>query len=416
MSARVPSGAGDSSGALVLSSASGPLSVPVTLRGQVVTAPGREGAFSGVLTGGNGRAPGEGQVATYSIVVPAGNKVTLNDLDVDVKLANDPANQVSAYLVAPGGETMGYGSSYLTTGFTTDGLAVEQPQHALSVYASDPIPGVWTLIIDFTSAVPGNELSDGFTGRVHLNTLRADRGSLPDSRSVRLAAGRGVSYSISLHNGGAAPLDIFLDPRLTTLASYQLEPQTKVANVKLPLPASADPPEWLVPPMTNSVTATAISSASVQFDFGPFPGDPDTESPAGKSVAASYPVRPARTPVTQGLWFAVPSETGPYGSGGADTVTVSTSMSVVTREFDPHAASSAGDFWKFAVQPVARAGHFNLLTIAPGQTRTIPLTMKPEGAKGTVVSGTLYIDDFEDSLQFLSGSQLAALPYEYTIG
>jgi hypothetical protein len=35
---------------------------------------------------------------------------------------------------------------------------------------------------------------------------------------------------------------------------------------------------------------------------------------------------------------------------------------------------------------------------------------------GTVVRGTLYVDDFVDSTQFLSGSQLMALPYSYTIG
>ena len=36
-------------------------------------------------------------------------------------------------------------------------------------------------------------------------------------------------------------------------------------------------------------------------------------------------------------------------------------------------------------------------------------------AAGTVVRGMLYIDDFVDSQQFLSGSQLAALPYSYTV-
>jgi hypothetical protein len=33
-----------------------------------------------------------------------------------------------------------------------------------------------------------------------------------------------------------------------------------------------------------------------------------------------------------------------------------------------------------------------------------------------VVHGVLYIDDFVDSLQFLSGSQLVALPYSYKVG
>jgi hypothetical protein len=38
------------------------------------------------------------------------------------------------------------------------------------------------------------------------------------------------------------------------------------------------------------------------------------------------------------------------------------------------------------------------------------------GKAGTVVRGTLHVDDFVDSLQFLSGSQLVAIPYAYTIG
>ncbi len=80
------------------------------------------------------------------------------DVDVDVALANDPANQVSGYLVAPGGETMGYGSNYLTTGFNSSGVPVESPGRQLSLYTSNPVPGGWTLIIDFTSPVPGNEL------------------------------------------------------------------------------------------------------------------------------------------------------------------------------------------------------------------------------------------------------------------
>jgi hypothetical protein len=33
-----------------------------------------------------------------------------------------------------------------------------------------------------------------------------------------------------------------------------------------------------------------------------------------------------------------------------------------------------------------------------------------------VVRGILYVDDFVDSLQFLSGSQLVAIPYECTTG
>ncbi|HEY0934317.1 MAG TPA: S8 family serine peptidase [Trebonia sp.] len=420
VSARVPSGAGDSSGSLVLSSAGRAVSVPVTLRGEIPTGLGAAGGkFSGVLTGGNGRSPGEGQVASYTFVVPSSLPVLLRNIDVDVALANDPANQVSAYLVSPSGETMGYGSSDLTTGFTTSGVPVESPQNKLSLYTSNPIPGVWRLIVDFTSPVPGNELADPFTGKIRLNAVSFSRGALPDSPSVTLTRGKAVTYQISVHNTGAAPENIFLDARLTATGSYALQPQNQAANVKLPLPASANPPEWIVPTMTHSVSATATSSttsAPVMFDFGPFPGDPDMASSSGATAKATYPLGPVTTPVTQGLWFDVPAETGPFGPGGATGASVTSSMTAVTQLFDTSASSSTGDFWQFGVKSLAASATYNLFVVNPGQTRTISLTLKPTAAKGTAVRGMLYIDDFADSLQFLSGSQLVALPYSYKVG
>src|SRR6185437_12803955 len=248
VSARVPAGAGDSSGSVVFDTGAaggGPVSVPVTLRGQLRMGRGVTGTFSGVLTGGNGRSPGEGQAAAYSIVVPKNLPMLVRSISVDLTLANDPANQVSAYLVAPGGETMGYGSSYLTTGFNSAGVPVQSPQRKLSLSTSMPIAGVWTLLIDFTSPVPGNELADPFTGQVRLNAAVVNRGGLPDSPSVTLKQGTTHTYQIMVRNTGVAPEDIFLDPRLTRLVSYQLQPQDRVSGVQLPVPANADPPEWI---------------------------------------------------------------------------------------------------------------------------------------------------------------------------
>jgi hypothetical protein len=334
-----------------------------------------------------------------------------------VALANDPQNQVSAYLVAPGGETMGYGSSYLTTEFVKKtGVPVESPRKQLSVYTSNPVPGVWTLIIDFTSPVPGNELSDKFHGRIRLNAASFSRHSLPDSPSVKLRAGQAVSYTISVHNTGWAPEDIFLDPRLTRLKTYTLQPQNQVSGVKVPLPAGSNPPEWIVPTMTHSVSVTSTSSVPVVSDFGPFPGDPALASTTGTIAKAGYPAGRALTPVTQGLWYAVSSEAGPFSGHAAANAKVSTSMKVSTQEFDPTASSTTGDFWEFGVAPRPANARYNLFTVNPGETRKIKLTIKPAGKPGTVVRGMLYIDDFADSLQFLSGSQIVALPYAYTVG
>ena len=274
VSARVPAGAGDASGSIVFAGAGGPVSVPVMLRGQLMMGRGVTGTFSGMLTGGNGRSPGDGQAAAYSIVLPKNLPMLARNISIDLTLANDPANQVSAYLIAPGGETMGYGSTYLTTGFNAAGVPVESPQRKLSLSTSMPITGTWTLLIDFTSPVPGNELADPFTGQVRLNAAVVNRGGLPDSPSVTLKQGTTHTYRIAVRNTAAAPEDIFLDPRLTQLASYQLQPQDQVSGVQLPVPANADPPEWIVPTMTHSVSVSASSAAPVMVDFGPFPGDP----------------------------------------------------------------------------------------------------------------------------------------------
>ena len=60
--------------------------------------------------------------------------------------------------------------------------------------------------------------------------------------------------------------------------------------------------------------------------------------------------------------------------------------------------------------------------IKPHQSRTIDLTITPsrDGTAGTVVHGTLYVDVFaafnELGAGGLTGSDVIAIPYEYTIG
>jgi hypothetical protein len=420
VSAQVPAGAGDSGGALVLSTSAPrglPVSVPVTLRGLVQVGLGLTGTFGGTLAGGHGLSPGTGQVAAYSFTVRRRPHVGLRNLDVDVALANAPANQVNGYLIAPGGQTMGYGSSYLTTGFTASGVPIESPQRQLSLYATDPVPGNWTLILDFASPAAGGEVADPFTGRIRFNDVGFNRGALPNSPSVRLARGKAVTYQVSVHNGGAAPENIFLDPRLAKGAVYRLQPQAPV-TVQLPLAPKASPPEWLVPTLTRrlSVTATSASPAvPVMFDSGPYPGDPDKASGAGNPASAGYPAGWQATPVTPGLWYAVPSEVGPYPAGSAPATTVTAAMSAVTVQFDTAAKPATGDFWRFGVAPLAASASYRLFVIKPGQTRSIALTITPTAPRGTVVRGLLYIDDFAESLNFISGSQLVTLHYAYRV-
>jgi hypothetical protein len=59
------------------------------------------------------------------------------------------------------------------------------------------------------------------------------------------------------------------------------------------------------------------------------------------------------------------------------------------------------------------------IVIAPGASVTINVTITPSAASGTVVKGTLYVDDVLAAIppySQLSGDELGALPYEYTVG
>jgi hypothetical protein len=179
-------------------------------------------------------------------------------------------------------------------------------------------------------------------------------------------------------------------------------------------------PVWFVPSETSALSVSQTASLPAMFDFSPVAGDPDIASAASgpgalcaTSESASY--APAGHNVTAGLWSAGPSECGPYSSPApAGTATIS--MSAVTKAFDSAVTSPPGDPWLTAVNPATTSSP---VVIQPGQTATINVTITPNAAAGTVVSGDLYVDDLETGVPPYgqqTGDELVALPYEYTVG
>jgi hypothetical protein len=132
--------------------------------------------------------------------------------------------------------------------------------------------------------------------------------------------------------------------------------------------------------------------------------------------------------VAPGDWVVYPDVVGPFGPSGAAKEGVMTTMSAVANAFDPSVTPATGDLWQASTDPSV-LDKLSPVVIGPGQTGTIQVTVTPSGSSGTVQSGALYID-VEDLFQFQvnadvvnlltgnpepNGSEVAAIPYSYTI-
>jgi hypothetical protein len=392
-----PSLARDNDGSIVFSSSSGDTTtIPVTLRSYVSFSSDGFGYFRGELTGGNGRPSGEGQVDYYEFKVHN----TDQNITANVQLTNDAGDPVGAYLVDPDGNVAGYGQNSINGSQGT----------ALTAYADHPISGIWTLIVDFAEPVVGDEVTQPFHGDIAFNNARVNAAGLPDGAGRQLTAGTPVTIPVKITNKGDQAEDFFVDPRLTSTTTLNLAPFSQATGLSLPLVVGS--PVWFMPTESTSVSVSATASLPIEFDYGSNQGDPDLVSSIGTSPTGSY-TTPAGD-FTNGFWFATPSEIGPYPSG-APAGTVSMAMAVTSRAFDSSVTSSTGDLELASVNP---ATTFSPVVINPGQTATINVTITPSGSSGTVVTGTLFIDDFLTNVPPYGqqgADEVTGLRYEYTI-
>jgi hypothetical protein len=418
VSASTPPTPGDSAGSIVLTSSQGGFdryvgaesnSIPITLRSLVDVAHG--GTFSGVLTGGDSFSGPEAQNNYYQFKVDPGR----SSITANVSLENDAGENFGAYLINPYGVAVGFGQNSLNG---TNGLS-------LTAYTLNPVAGMWTLIVAFDNTV-GNEIAQRFTGNITLDDVSAGAPGLPTSEYTKLPAGVPVTIPVSIANKGAAPQSLFIDARLNTKTS------TPLANLSPPPSSSGYPlplssfPEWLVPTQTSSVTVAASANVPIELAYGayaPCPcivaADPEFFGPPTATTTA-YNAAGSYTPkggiVTPGNWYSLASEIGPYPDG-APAGLVNESLSATMKPFDPAVTSSTGDFWLGSVEPAA-LGSFTPMTVNPGQSVVINVTITPTGTAGTVVGGTLYVDSYVSALPpggQATGDELAAIPYSYTI-
>jgi hypothetical protein len=405
VSATDPSSPGDTSGAVVLTpSNGGATSIPVTLRSLVE--PSQGGRFSGSLTGGNGRPYGQGQQEFYEFDV----RPNVRDIRADVQFAKDPSDPVAEYLIAPDGDTVGYGQNSVEGNHTS----------ALSAYTINPVAGRWTLIVDFAGAEPGDLIAQPYRGQIEFNTAQVRGIGVPDGD--KLVAGQPVTVPVKITNTGVAPEDYFIDPRLNAVQNVTLAP---LGDSTVPLPMSftnVTEPEWLVPTETSAFRAAQTSSVPAMFDIVNDAGDPGDPALASASfgpgplcrTSSSLFYDPPGGTVTAGLYFGEPTECGPY-TAAAPAGTATIGMSAQMKAFDPTVSSTTGDFWQTSVVPSTEVSP---ITIQPGHSAQVSVTFTPSGAAGTVVRGNLYVNTISDDIPpyaQLSASEVAAVPYQYTI-
>jgi hypothetical protein len=293
----------------------------------------------------------------------------------------------------------------------------------------DPQPGQWTLVLEWANPVSGSELAERFNGKVAFDQLSVATKNVPDTSTASLSQGHSHTLDVKISNNGVTPEGYFLDPRLDktiTKPLANLNTSVLAQNFSLPLAAGLTDPFYLVPTGTTQLTATInrlSGSADVSFDFSYLTGDPDfAPGQAAAEVASTYSGTSASLTLAepdvigQGIWSVDPAEVGPFSAKGAPLDTAAVKVTAVTQAFDNTVSTGTDDFWTKGF----KFGRFVFLE--PGESLTIPVTIKPTAAVGTRVSGTLYVDDFTLAAFFAGfetvlpdADQVAAVPYSYTV-
>jgi hypothetical protein len=414
LTASTPAQPGDQAGSiLVHSSVTSPgfasvTSIPVTLRA-LVPAPSPSTTFTGSLTGGNGRATATGQTSYYQVQIPAGLKA----LNVQVSTQN-ASNTFFAELVDPAtNEAASSAFNGLQQASSSSQLT---PETGAQLHVLNPAPGRWTLVVDFFNAVSGTAVAQPFTVTMNDTPVTAAAPGLPDSASTMLTAGTPVTTDVTVTNNGTSPEAYFVDGRLNNQVTTPLAAQS-MSTLTLPN-LSGTVPTYLVPSHTTALAAKVSSTRRLFFDFTYDFGDPDVISSTGTTATASL----SASPIADGDWTITPFLVGPTGRRPARSVTASTSMTATTAAFDPAVSSPTGDLWLGSVNA---SNTFTPVVVNPGQSATIPVTITPQGASGSTVTGTLYLDvssivPAKVSFNALStngpvGSEVAAFSYSYTI-
>jgi hypothetical protein len=372
--------------------------LPIVVRSLVPT-DATGGSFKGALTGGGSL----GQQFTYQFDVPDGQP----SLDLGLSLA-DANYPVFGFLVDPSGQPLDVQST--ATGQTSRGANVFG--RTMQFFEKTPVGGRWTVIVNlnqFADAIPPGNFTEPFSGSISFDPVPVVAQGLPNSDSTVLPQGSPVTASIQVTNTGNSPKDFFADPRLSDKV-FQDVLGYRNNGVPLPLSLSVQP-YFYIPPNTDILVVTAQGTVPIQLEIYPQFASPDVlGTPLGGNI--NLAVATATQEIAPGAWFGIPEGAGPFPPQGIGNATADLSAAADMNAFDSAVTSSTGDAWvRLAVD---NSAPYAPLTLAPGQSGTIQLSITPAAAKGTMVRGFVEIETFTGST--LSGDEVVTVPYSYTVG
>ncbi len=372
--------------------------IPVTLRTLIPIGPSG-GSFSGILTGGNGRAAAN-PTQTYEFDVAAAEPTMSLNLETA-----DNGYLLEGVLVDPNGMQMSMQPNADVFG---------NQQYGMTLTHYQPQPGRWrfTLLTNYTSS--GNETSSPFTGRISFSKSGGITVSgLPDDpRSMVSASGKPVTAKISVTNTGSVTAAYFADLRLRAPDLEQLPPYACTGTNTLPNQCG----QFVLPPEVETIRFLSIAAAPIEMDAYNDVGinlgltaSPDIYAVrlAPQIVMASL----TKPEIPWGPWYTFPSLTGLFGSAGAPTTPVTTAAFAYMKPFDTSASASTGDEW---ADVVLGTNTYNPLILAPGASGTITVTLSPDASQvGKTVYGYLYLDTYNPNSY--TGDEVVRAPYSYTV-
>jgi hypothetical protein len=371
--------------------------IPVSLRALIPVGPSG-GAFTGTLTGGNGR-PGAGPTQTFEFDVPAG----VHNMSLVLQIP-DNGYLLEGLLVDPQGMQLSVEPNVDPFG---------NVQYAMQLFHDNPQPGRWKFVLlqDFTSS--GNQTSLGFSARIGFNNAQVTASGLPTSPNTNLSAsGKPVTATISVTNTGAISQAYFADARLAKLGVAALPGGLCAASATLPGTGDC----YNVPPEVSTVEFIAASTAPIQMDAYNLvgynvggTGNPDifARNIGSNTVLASL----TEPEIPYGLWIVIPALIGPYGAAGAPTTPVATSAFAVMKPFDTAVTTDSGDYW---TDLILGTSTFNPLLLGSGAQGTITVTITPDSSQvGQTISGYIYIDTINPTVG--TGDEVVRIPYTYTV-